>query len=277
MNIFTAALILACAIAIVLPATAATQTTNSVSQSEQTQLVRYLLYFNPAIGLKVTPLSKDCLAFDSASTLRSWNRVLHSGTPTPTEIVAAKAFFNNRPFTWIINASDTKAQKVVEDNDLHYKISCTAMRAHLDATSHDQHSDDISVTSIDLNDTNLVNAWAALVTTSFPLDKTELVKAFSTLKDQIISPYLRIYFGFYQGKAVTTAMVIQHGDTISFHLLGTVPEHRKKGFASAVIHTALSDAKKAGCTQAVLLSITDSSLFKKIGFKAFAEYKIYGN
>jgi GNAT superfamily N-acetyltransferase len=277
MNIFTATLILACAIAIVLPATAAPQTINPVMQSEQTQLLRYLLYLNPAIGLQVTPLSKDCLAFDSTSTLRSWNRVLHSGTPTATEIAAAKAFFNNRPFTWLINVSDIASQKIVEDNNLHYKISCTAMRAHLDTMPHQQHSDDILVTSIDLNDALLVDTWATLVTTSFPLDKAQLVQAFSTLKNQIISPHLRIYLGFYKEKVVTTAMVIQHGDTISFHLIGTLPEFRKKGLASAVIHTALSDATKAGCKQAVLLSITDSSLFKKIGFKAFAAYKIYGN
>lgn len=76
------------------------------------------------------------------------------------------------------------------------------------------------------------------------------------------------YLGLLNDKPVTACMTIVHSDTSVLEMVATLEEHRKKGFASAVIDKALTDLRQKCLKTVSLRAEADGvGVYKKLGFK----------
>lgn len=239
-------------------------------------LLQCLLYMNPNIGLNWDLITQNCLVFKSGSTIRSSNRVCHTAIPTDNEVAEIKSFFGDTQFTWVIDSRDHESIVVLQRNNLNHKASFPAMSLNLDVLEVKSSADDIMIEEIDLHNSD-IDAWITIVAESFNNPKDELLKVVNTL-EQRIPHALKLYLGFYQGKAAGAGMIILHHDMVSMHWIGTSPEFRHKGLGSALTMHVLHDVKKLGSKQAILLSSAlGRSIYECIGFKEYALYHVYGN
>ena len=240
-------------------------------------LLQYLLYMNPEIGLHPNLITKNCYIFNSESRIRPCNRVLHNSLPTNLEICEVKSFFGDIPFTWVVNSTDIETQKILEKNNLEYKASFPGMLINLANIYVTNYDKNIKVEIIDLSDSQLTE-WLNIISQTFNVQKSELLKVINLFKKKVINNSLKLYLGFYNEKSVAAGMVLQHKDVISLHWICTVAEFRNKGLGSALTEKMLLDAKNIGCKQAILLSSTlGKRIYERLGFKEYGLYKIYGN
>lgn len=242
-----------------------------------TLLLQRLLYMSPEIGLNFNLSTQHCFVFNSRSTLRSCNRVCHNAIPVHSEIVEIKSFFRNMRFTWFVDAFDIESQKILEENNLHYKVSFPGMILNLNTIETRDYGDEIIITRIDVSSFEL-EEWLNIVSQSFNITKSELLKVITLFSHLIVPDFLRLYLGFYKKKSVAACMVIQHKELVSLHWISTLSDYRNNGLGCAVTHKALFDAKNIGCKQAVLLSSTlGRRIYEYLGFQEYALYKVYGN
>lgn len=239
--------------------------------------IHFLLYMNPEIGFKVVKITNDCFVFNSNSLVKSCNRVFHNLLPTDTDILKIKTYFGELPFTWLVNSNDTESQKILEKNNLKYKLSVTHMVADLNNLEFDNNNQVLNINLIDLNNHDL-ESWLKIVSESFNVPIVELRKVINVFKNDLIPNSLNLYLGLYEKKPIVAGMAIKHNDIISLHWICSLLEFRKKGFASALTKKILLESKNVGCKKAVLLSSDDGkSIYKKLAFKECSIYKIYGN
>lgn len=71
-------------------------------------------------------------------------------------------------------------------------------------------------------------------------------------------------------RLIATAGWDRLGDLALLRSVAVDPSARKLGIASQLVETALSDAARAGCTQAGLLTTTATGLFARLGFATIA-------
>jgi GNAT superfamily N-acetyltransferase len=91
------------------------------------------------------------------------------------------------------------------------------------------------------------------------------------------------FLGIVDGKVVTTATAQLYQGKVFLSTVGTHPDHRKRGYASAISQIALQSAIHASGSQVGLLHATQmsKSVYEKIGFKkigtmGIATYKPQG-
>ena len=88
---------------------------------------------------------------------------------------------------------------------------------------------------------------------------------------------LRGYVGYSGGKAVATTAVVCAAGVVGVYAVGTLPEHRRQGYAEAVMRFALEQAREdAGLVPTVLQS-SDAGfrLYRKMGYQPLARYLVY--
>ena len=85
------------------------------------------------------------------------------------------------------------------------------------------------------------------------------------------------YVGYEGGRAVTTATTFVVGSCLYVALVATLPEARRKGFATAVIKRSLSDASQATGISRTLLHATPTGrlVAASLGYYPIAEYTCY--
>lgn len=82
----------------------------------------------------------------------------------------------------------------------------------------------------------------------------------------------RMYLGLLEGRPVSTSMLVWSNDVAGLQAIGTIRSARGKGAATAVIESALSDARAMGFRFVVLLSTIEAvELYRKYGFKEFGK------
>jgi len=232
---------------------------------------------NPTIDLHYDLITQHCLVFKSESSIRSSNRVCHTNIPTDDEIQTIKSFFGETPFTWAVNITDAESITTLEKNSLKHIASFPAMHFNLNDFDHYSQEDTFVIKEINLNNDTDITTWISIPAQSFQIAQPELLKVIHLFKKRI--PHaLKLYIGYDQDKIVAAGMMILHKETATLHWICTLPEYRNKGLGSAMTHKALIDAKKNGCTQAILLSsVLGKHVYERIGFKEYATYAMYGN
>jgi ribosomal protein S18 acetylase RimI-like enzyme len=85
------------------------------------------------------------------------------------------------------------------------------------------------------------------------------------------------FVGYVKGKPVCTAGTIVSGDAIGFYSIGTLPEHRRRGYAEALMRHAFEIARgDREVRRAVLQSTTAGErLYYQMGFRAVTKFSIY--
>ena len=80
------------------------------------------------------------------------------------------------------------------------------------------------------------------------------------------------------GKVVSALTTIIDGDVVSFWNGATLPDHRKKGYSTAIRRFALKDAYTTGCRYGVSYLMSDAMAYgicKKLGFKPSWNFRAY--
>jgi len=233
---------------------------------------------DPSIGLQYSLATPHCNVFDSKSTIRPCNRVMHTDTPTADEIEQVKSFFGSRPFSWAVEEHDAQVRTLLEAHQLSTRFSFPAMGIELDLLQDQPCKASCTVRKVDVNNDQELTTFANIMAASFTADASQVAVVMHTLMRKAIPNSLRLYLGYYKDEAAAVGMSLQHGSVVTLHWIGTLPAYRRKGLASAISYTALVDARNAGWQNAYLLaSEAGKPLYERMGFKEYARYTMYCN
>lgn len=242
-----------------------------------TLFLKYLLYIH--LGIEPTTYETQptphCYVMRSDARLPSCNRVCADDQATAQEIQQLVASFGDMPFRWFVYGDQHTLQQTLENNGFAFSRSYPAMSIDLDAVHTQTYGPDIEVKKIGIEEIDL---WISIVAQSYNTDAPEFTKFIHYLIKHTPTQCLSFYIGYYQGTPVATSMTIRHDEIVGLHWVATLPEYRGKGVGFAISHKPLLDAQAQGCTQAILLATTmGKPVYEKIGFKEYAECKVYGN
>ncbi len=242
------------------------------AQKESPEVVQWLLYMDPAIGLSYCYVTANCCLFNSSTVV---NRVCHTSVPTAEEICLITAIFGEYPFMWAVHVTDTASIEVLVQNDLKYRVTWPVLKMNLDTVSTGTFDPEVSAIEIDPNERDGA-CWASIVSQAFKMAEPDVVKLLTLLSERIVPPNMKLYLGYYNQTAVAAGMAIRHGDTVSLHWIGTVPAYRNKGLGTAITHRALTAAQASGCKQAVLFaSASGRHMYERLGFEECDAYAMY--
>jgi GNAT superfamily N-acetyltransferase len=218
--------------------------------------------------------TEHCVALKSGALLRPCNRVYSQPGITAEEVAALKSFFGTVPFTWLVEKDDVASNTVLQEQGLRHLATFPAMSADITRVPCIAYAQEVSVREIE-SEFDLC-AWLSIISQSYNYALPELSKAIRYFIDRG-GRAVKLYLGLYEEKPVAASMLIQHGGVVSMHMVGTLPEYRGKGLGFAVTHAPLRDASAYGFTGALLLSSqAGESIYRRLGFKEYAVYHIYG-
>lgn len=128
-----------------------------------------------------------------------------------------------------------------------------------------KESEQFNFTISDVTEKEQLEDWLDIVNTA--LFGCELV-TLEQFNDILALDNTYFYLGLINGKPVTACMTIVDGETSVLEMVATLKEHRRKGFASAVIDKALTDLQRKGIKTISLRAEADGvGVYKKLGFK----------
>jgi ribosomal protein S18 acetylase RimI-like enzyme len=85
------------------------------------------------------------------------------------------------------------------------------------------------------------------------------------------------YVGYSNGRAVTTAAAVITGDVIGLYSVATLPQHRRLGFAEAIMRQVIREAQEArGVSRTVLQATTSGmSLYEAMGYRTVTSFNVF--
>jgi ribosomal protein S18 acetylase RimI-like enzyme len=85
------------------------------------------------------------------------------------------------------------------------------------------------------------------------------------------------FVGYVGDLPVTTAATVVGGNVVGLYSVGTLPHYRKRGYAEAIMRSALALQKKHTGIDATVLQATDSGLrlYQKMGYRKVTKYSVY--
>lgn len=90
---------------------------------------------------------------------------------------------------------------------------------------------------------------------------------------------LKLFVGELDGRPVSTTALYVDADTAHVFDVSTSAGQRKRGLASAIMHSALVHAReRLGATRAALQASPDGlNVYRRLGFRAVCEFQVYSN
>jgi ribosomal protein S18 acetylase RimI-like enzyme len=85
------------------------------------------------------------------------------------------------------------------------------------------------------------------------------------------------YVGYSNGRAVTTAAAVITGDVIGLYSVATLPQHRRLGFAEAIMRHVIQQAQQTrGISRSVLQSTSSGfSLYEAMGYRRVTSFSVF--
>jgi ribosomal protein S18 acetylase RimI-like enzyme len=85
------------------------------------------------------------------------------------------------------------------------------------------------------------------------------------------------YVGYSNGRAVTTAAAVITGDVIGLYSVATLPQHRRLGFAEAIMRQVVRQAEQTRGVSRTVLQATASgfSLYEAMGYRAVTSFNVF--
>jgi GNAT superfamily N-acetyltransferase len=122
-----------------------------------------------------------------------------------------------------------------------------------------------------VRDIDTLRSFTRTVASSFELPHEALVSFDS--EGLLAIPNLTMYLGMIDGQPVATAALFVSGHVAGLHVVGTVPEHRRKGIGAAMSWRVVRDGVHAGCDTCVLTaSDLGRSVYAGMGFRHASSY-----
>lgn len=221
--------------------------------------------------------TENCFAMKSNTNLFRFNRVCHVNNFSELEVEDIKKHFNKTPFCWAINICDQQAATILQKHKfIQYPETVSAMSLDTTTIKKENYAPHIRIEEIDKEEEKNIKTWTYIIANSFTnYEQSELIKAIYSLLEKG-SPSIKLYIGFYKEIPCAAGMIIYHNTIATLHVIGTLPEYRKKGLGYAITHKSLLDASHNGIIQAILLSSTMAqSLYKQLGFQEYTQYYMY--
>ena len=239
----------------------------------QLLLLQCLLYMN-FNGQPVPHFAtKHCFAKSSGSRLRAYNHVCNNPGVTQKEVADIKDFFGSTPFTWFVSADDDQTIRVLQEQGLSKVAEFPALCADISTLPVNHGVHNVAILRAE-NDSEIV-LWNALIASMFKYDQVELTRATDYLR-HAAGDAITLYVGWHENKPVCAGMAVHHGDIITLHKIGTLPEYRNRGFGYAITHKILHDAALSGCARALLTATSmGKSLYDRFAFIQCGYYHVY--
>jgi ribosomal protein S18 acetylase RimI-like enzyme len=85
------------------------------------------------------------------------------------------------------------------------------------------------------------------------------------------------YVGYSNGRAVTTAAAVITGDVVGLYSVATLPQHRRLGFAEAIMRQVIGHAEQTrGVSRTVLQSTSSGlSLYEAMGYRTVTSFNVF--
>jgi ribosomal protein S18 acetylase RimI-like enzyme len=85
------------------------------------------------------------------------------------------------------------------------------------------------------------------------------------------------YVGYSKGRAVTTAAAVITGDVIGLYSVATLPQHRRLGFAEAIMRQVIEQAQRSRSVSRLVLQATSSgfSLYEAMGYRTVTSFNVF--
>src|SRR5271156_2814797 len=85
------------------------------------------------------------------------------------------------------------------------------------------------------------------------------------------------YVGYSNGRAVTTAAAVITGDVIGLYSVATLPQHRRLGFAEAIMRWVVQQAQQTrGISRTVLQSTSSGlALYEAMGYRTVTSFNVF--
>jgi ribosomal protein S18 acetylase RimI-like enzyme len=87
----------------------------------------------------------------------------------------------------------------------------------------------------------------------------------------------RGYVGYVKGKPVTTAAAVTTGGVIGLYSVATLPQHRRRGFAEAIMRQVIRDVSQRTGIDRTVLQATSSglALYEAMGYRTVTNFDVY--
>src|ERR1700733_9687191 len=85
------------------------------------------------------------------------------------------------------------------------------------------------------------------------------------------------YVGYSNGRAVTTAAAVITGDVIGLYSVATLQQHRRLGFAEAIMRQVVQQAQQTRGVSRMVLQATSSgfSLYEAMGYRTVTSFNVF--
>jgi GNAT superfamily N-acetyltransferase len=135
----------------------------------------------------------------------------------------------------------------------------------------------LELTITQVQDSETLKHYVKIAMISFEVPDTE----FDAVYDLELSlgiysdEYIRL-IGWYEGLPVATSGVYFNSGVAGIYFVGTVPEARKKGFATGLVRAALQEARNKKYRIATLqASEMGANVYRQIGFQEYSKMGLY--
>jgi len=83
--------------------------------------------------------------------------------------------------------------------------------------------------------------------------------------------------GFAGGVPVSMVALVKAPATLGIYSLGTLPEHRRRGFGEALLRAAVARKQSAAARELLALESTEAGypLYRRMGFRDVARFTVY--
>ena len=88
---------------------------------------------------------------------------------------------------------------------------------------------------------------------------------------------VRMWIGYHDGVAVTSAATVEGGGALGIYSVGTLTEWRGKGCAEAAMRHAIQSAREEGASGPLVLqsSLSGLPLYRALGFRKITRYSVF--
>jgi ribosomal protein S18 acetylase RimI-like enzyme len=208
--------------------------------------------------------------FDEAVPRRLDSNYLHVKREADAETIQAEA---ERLKRRMIHVSDSELGERLAP---HFKEQGWLIRRHVVMAQLREPAREADLTVVSEVEEPMLRAARYEVVTGEPWAKPEVMEQLFAAKALIGQRVTARHFAVVlYGKVVSYTDLYQDGADAQIEDVGTLQEHRKRGYASAVILTAIGEARKAGAEFVFLVADLEDwpkELYRRLGFDELGYY-----
>jgi len=184
------------------------------------------------------------------------------------------------PFIWIVGPSTSpkNAGEYLIRNGLELRYIWSGMEASTkDLKTHGCNDNEIKIREAE--DENHIREYITVANKGLGLgfDLNDALRIVFQQKEHNKSS-LFYFLAYYRDSPVSSAAIyIDPNNVAGLYFVATLPEFRRKGFASQLLLHVIRFIQGKGCQRVVLhASEMGEPLYQKLGFEKFCEYRVYG-